>query len=371
MTLAAWLHDLDPFALRLGPGIGLRWYGLSYAAAFVLGWVILRWLGKRGATRIPPSLAGDAILSIVVGVVVGGRLGYVFFYDPSLLTAFSAEPPFWGVLALHRGGMASHGGMIGVILAAFVIARRVNSEAGRVDVGVRGAGDGGHGVGRVPVLHVLDTLALLAPTGLLLGRIANFINGELLGRIVAMPGLPSPWWAVKFPNEVLTEHDPGRLMDPQAAADRLDALDRVVGVTGPSFEVAYERMLERLRHPQSAADRTLGEQIGPLISARHPSQLYQAVAEGVVLGAVLWLMARRARRPGTIGAWFLIVYGVLRVATEHWRLPDGHLAVKTIAGLSRGQWLSVVMVVAGAAALAIIRRRNAPAMGGWARHGAS
>ncbi|MFN0131995.1 MAG: prolipoprotein diacylglyceryl transferase [Phycisphaerales bacterium] len=364
----AWLHDLDSFALRIAPGIGIRWYGLSYAVAFLLGWLILRWLGKRGATRIPPHLAGDAIMSIVLGVVLGGRLGYILFYDPALLTSFSDSPPFWGALAIHKGGMASHGGILGVIVAAFFIARRLNrATLAEPDSTTTSPPSSPNAAPRVPVLHILDTLALLTPTGLFLGRIANFINGELLGRIVAMPGRPAPWWAVKFPNEVLTEHDPGRLMEPQAAADRLDALDRIAGTTGPNFGLAYERVLDRLRHPLSAADRALADQLAPLISARHASQLYQAFAEGIVVGAILWLLARRARRPGTIGAAFVLSYGILRILTEHWRLPDGHLITKTILGLTRGQWLSVPLILVGVVALFLIHRRNDPPIGGWAR----
>src|SRR5437870_1586985 len=102
--LAAWLHNLSPFALRLWDDFGLRWYGLSYAAGFLVAWLLLRFLCRRGAAPFPAERAGDVILYGVVGVVVGGRLGYVLFYDPSLLWDFGHTPPWWGLLAINRGG---------------------------------------------------------------------------------------------------------------------------------------------------------------------------------------------------------------------------------------------------------------------------
>jgi phosphatidylglycerol:prolipoprotein diacylglycerol transferase len=207
---------------------------------------------------------------------------------------------------------------------------------------------------------VLDVMCLLAPFGLLLGRIANFVNGELLGRIVAAPGEPAPWWAVKFPQERL-EGDAPALTAEQA--QRLADLARPFMRPGDTFEAGYRRLLERVQDGAPG----LAEQLSPLISARHPSQLYQAVAEGVVVGAVVWVIARRPRRPGVVGCWFLITYGVLRVATEVWRLPDAHLVHGRVLGLSRGQWLSAMMVVFGAVALSVLLRRGGAKVGGWGR----
>src|SRR3954467_9215133 len=167
-TLAAWVHDLSPFVLKFSDDFGIRWYGLSYAASFLIAWLLLRWLASRGATSIPRERAGDVILMGVAGVVIGGRLGYVFFYQPALLWTFSHTPPWWGVLAINQGGMASHGGMIGVITAAWLVSRGFKTPDGQR-------------VGRTSMLAVLDTFALLTPSGLLLGRLANFVNGELLG----------------------------------------------------------------------------------------------------------------------------------------------------------------------------------------------
>src|SRR5947207_12128457 len=121
-TLAAWLHDISPFLLRFTPTFGLRWYGLAYATGFLIAWWWLRWMSKRGVTPLSPQRVSDAMLLLVLGVVVGGRLGYVLFYSHDLLWYFTSSFPWWGVLQLQKGGMASHGGMIGVIMASLFIA---------------------------------------------------------------------------------------------------------------------------------------------------------------------------------------------------------------------------------------------------------
>lgn len=347
MALAAWLHDLSPFLVRFGGGFGIRWYGVSYALGFVAGWLMLRWLSLRKATLLPADRVGDVILYAVVGVVAGGRLGYALFYKPSLFWTFSDSAPWWNLLAVNQGGMSSHGGIIGVILAASFIARGRRSADGPT-------------IGRVPMLHVLDMLTMIAPTGLLFGRLANFVNGELLGKIVALPGRPAPWWAVKFPQEYLEGMAPP-LMEEQDS--RLAALVAPLQRAGETFDDGMRRIIDRVQR----GDNALAAQLEPLVSARHPSQLYQAAAEGIVVGLVLWWVARRPRLPGVVGCWFLISYGALRVITEVWRLPDSHLLVKRPLGLSRGQWLSVLMVVAGMAALAILKRRGGQPIGGWAR----
>jgi phosphatidylglycerol---prolipoprotein diacylglyceryl transferase len=343
LSLAAWFHDLSPFAIRFTETFGIRWYGLSYALGFLIGWLVLRWLAKVGFTPIPRARIGDVILIWVVGVIVGGRLGYVLVYQPALLWKFEPGFPWWQVLALNQGGMASHGGVLGVIIASFLVARGFRDEQG-----VRR--------GRVPVRHVLDLSALAVPFGLLLGRLANFVNGELLGAVVARPGDPAPRWAVRFPQEVL-EHP----VQTEAQLDAIRRIAQTVGSPGRSFDANYRLVLDRIQR----GDQALVQQLEPLISARHPSQLYQALAEGVIVGIVLWLIARRPRLPGVIGAWFFISYGILRVITEIWRLPDSHLAVQRIMGLSRGQWLSVAMVVAGVTALVVVKRIGGERMGGW------
>ncbi|HEX8875146.1 MAG TPA: prolipoprotein diacylglyceryl transferase [Phycisphaerales bacterium] len=360
LTLGAWLHNLSPFALEISEGFGLRWYGLSYAAGFVVAYLLMRTLAGRGLIQIPKDRVADAMTLLILGVILGGRLGYCIFYEPALLTGFSRSFPFWTFFALNRGGMASHGGMVGVIIACVIIARGFRDDRGEA-------------VGRTSVLHVMDVMALCATPGLFFGRIANFVNGELLGKIVAMPGESAPSWSVRFPQELFSAsmekggHRPPLSVDQALAFQRLLDANRGTSMTD---EQAYQRVLDLLQKGPAETSRRIAEQLAPLLSARHPSQLYQAFAEGIVLGVALLAIWRVPRAPGVIASWFLIIYGVLRVVTEFWRLPDAQLAVQRIAGLSRGQWLSVLMVVAGVALLrfSLVRVKRVPALlGGWGR----
>ncbi len=342
LTLAAWLHDWSPFAIRLTETFGVRWYGLSYVAGFIAAWMILRALAARNFILVKHETVGDLIFAVVLGTLLGGRLGYCLVYRPELFIDFRTTFPFWGALALTEGGMASHGGMIGITVACLWFARK-------------------H---RIPGLHVMDGLALVAPIGIFLGRLANFVNGELLGKIVAMPGEPAPWWAVKFPQELLESHAPA-LTDDQSL--RLTELAARVAHEGDDQWAAIHRLIDAVQ----AGNREIIADLAPLISARHPSQLYQAWAEGIIVGLVLWLLFARPRKPGVITAAFFITYGMGRIATEFIRLPDAHLAVQRFAGLSRGQWLSALMVLIGIALWGwILRRSRHTPIGGWAIRGA-
>lgn len=348
----AWFHSIDPFVWQISGNFGIRWYGIAYLLGFVAGFALLYWLAKRGSVRTPKSRTLDVILILVFGVVLGGRLGFAIVYEPELFTTFTRDFPFWGLLKIHKGGMASHGGMVGVAVAAWVISRGFPDERtpeGRIER-----------IGRCPVLHVFDIAAFIAPPGLMLGRLANFVNGELLGKIVAMPGERGPWWSVQYPQELGTKQAP-ELTEAQKAA--LEQAVNEVRTQGQTFSEALDvLLLKAARH-----DPHVIEQLRPLVSARHPSQLYQAFAEGVVVFAVLFLVWLRPRKPGVISAWFLIVYGIGRILTELWRLPDAQFAMQRIAGLSRGQWLSVAMVVIGCGLLAWVSRRPDERIGGILR----
>ncbi|MCW5776370.1 MAG: prolipoprotein diacylglyceryl transferase [Phycisphaeraceae bacterium] len=338
------LHTLDPYVFEFAPGWGVRWYGLSYVAGFVVGWRLLRWLARRGLAMVPADRVADAMLWIVGGVLVGGRLGYVLFYKPEYLWTIDAGFPWWAVLAINRGGMASHGGMIGVILAAWRISRGWRDDDGSIR-------------GRCPPLHVMDLMALIAPAGLLFGRVANFINGELPGRVVATPGEPAPWWSVKFPQEIVGGHESFRTPEQEEAVDAI--VSRYM-LPGEDFGSGFERMMRALRRGGEESDR-LAAELTPLISARAPSQLLQALCEGVIVGALIWTIGvamARLRSPGVVGAWFLVSYGVLRIATEFVRLPDADLAVQRVLGLSRGQWLSAAMIAPGVVVLLSVRLRG-------------
>ncbi|MEM9064262.1 MAG: prolipoprotein diacylglyceryl transferase [Planctomycetota bacterium] len=340
-----WLHDLSPWIIELN-GFGLRWYGLSYVAGFVAAWLILKQLGKRGLVSIPPQHASDAVIAMAVGAVVGGRLGYAVFYQPSLLWTFEASFPFWHMLRLDRGGMASHGGIIGLVASAWMISRGYKDEAGNRE----------H---RAPLLHVLDVLPLVATPGVFFGRIANFINGELLGKIVANPGEPAPWWSVRFPQEHLTGHAP-ELTPAQEAELIVLVTDAAPEAT--VFEEGYARVLGLVQK----GSPEFAERLEPLVSARHPSQLYQAFAEALVCGGLCWILARKRVTTGVLTGVFLMSYGLLRIATEFVRLPDSHFDIARPLGLSRGQWLSVAMIGAGIGVLIFAKlRKDSRRYFGW------
>ncbi|MFA5688808.1 MAG: prolipoprotein diacylglyceryl transferase [Kiritimatiellales bacterium] len=162
-----WVHNLDPVIFHIWGPMALRWYGLAYLLGFIGGWLILRHLSKRGEFAVPEKEIGSFIVSIAIfGVFLGGRLGYVLLYA---LDELLADPLF--LLRVWEGGMASHGGMLGVLLVALWYAKKY----------------------RAPFLNITDGLAFAAPIGLFFGRIANFINGELWGRPATVP------WAVIFP----------------------------------------------------------------------------------------------------------------------------------------------------------------------------
>ena len=333
-TLAqdAWLHDLDPVLLPISGALAVRWYGLAYVGGCVVAWLLVKWLAKRGHAQIRVEFVGDFILAAVIGVLVGGRLGYALLYAPHLFIEFSSSLPFWALVDITNGGMASHGGMVGLLVASAWVARREKTKT----------------------LHVLDTLALVGTPGIFLGRVANFVNGELLGKIVAQPGERGPWWSVRFPQELLD-----RPTDEQRAW--VDAVVPV-GDDQRAYAAACQSIIEQVQ----AGSVEVQQAVGPILHARHPSQLYQALAEGLLIFVVLWAVARSPRKPGVISAWFLIVYGVGRIATEFIRLPDAGLG--RVLGLSRGQLLSAVMVLIGVGLLVYATRVSSlERVGGWAQ----
>jgi phosphatidylglycerol:prolipoprotein diacylglycerol transferase len=372
MLLGAFFHSFNPYLVQFGPSLGVAYYGLSYVLGFLLAWVSMWWLARRGLILIPSYRVPDAILMLVLGTLLGGRLGYALVYDPALFINFRADAPFWDLLAINRGGMASHGGMVGVTLACWRISR-----------GWTDPDDPSRRVGVAPMLHVMDVVALVSPLGLFFGRCANFINGELLGRVYSGAGETAPWWTVRFPQELrgwrllpdASARAPGAAdlvrdaasHTPALSSAQLDALWRLVNgapvnTTGLTDAGAFRAKLDFVL----AHAARYQQELTPLLTARHASQLYQALAEGVVLLLGVALIWARARKPGVVAAWWLIIYGVLRVVTEFWRLPDPQFVTTgRILGLSRGQWLSVGMVAIGVALLVWTARRAVPKLGGW------
>jgi phosphatidylglycerol:prolipoprotein diacylglycerol transferase len=298
------LHDFNSVAISLSPDLQIRWYGLAYLAGFLIGWLGLRWMARTQRSLVAERSVGDLIVYAVVGIMVGGRLGYALFYQPTLLWTFSPSFPWWELLAINRGGMASHGGMIGLFVAMALFSRRQ----------------------RLPVLHVLDLVGLLATPGLFLGRMANLINGELWGKALSAKTQHNPpWWSLKYPDEVFL-----------GTIDLSKVAPHVVGDgTLPEMTAAALRR----------GDPKVVEMIVPQLTAFWPSQFIQAIAEGPVLLVLLVTVWWVPRRPGLIGGVFLMAYGVLRIGTEVVRQPDE--GVELILGLQRGQLLSVGMIATG------------------------
>lgn len=331
---------------QLVSNFGIRWYGLAYLTGFVVGYLIIRGLCSRGRLLISHERVGDFVFAVALGTIVGGRLGYCVFYSPELLIDFSSRPPFWGVLAVHNGGMASHGGIIGIVFACYLFARKNN----------------------IPTAHLCDLTTLGGTVGVFFGRIANFINCELVGR----PASEGVRWAVKFPQDIFSwpAHDPNLLV----------SLGEVVKGFGLS-PVAWGNLLASLGHDQTAPGRIEGilmrivsevqngneavsSALKPLLTARHPSQLYEALLEGLFLFVVINLIWLRPRKPGMITGAFLSLYSVVRIIGEQFRMPDPQIGFE-IFGLTRGQILSVVLFVFGLAVFLISNRLDRKAVGGW------
>lgn len=308
LFLAYYLHDLSPQVVRLFGGFAIHWYGLAYVLGFYLTYLVMRFLARRGLSELKPDQTADFITLVAFfGVVLGGRLGYMLFYN---FNEFIREP--WIFFLLHKGGMASHGGIAGVVLFTLWYARK-------------------H---RLSWTGLGDTLVCGAPLGVFLGRIANFINGELFGRVTTVP------WAVKFPTEL---HHKDYLVQGGKPVDVPEQLQ-----SSPEIIEWFERTgggraeLEALLHP------------------RHPSQIYEALGEGLFITIIL--LAIRLKFPrlphGVLTALFFLLYAVARISLENLRQPDD--GASPIWGLTKGQFLTVFMVFIGLAFLvyALVARRR-------------
>jgi len=331
-TLAqSMVHTLDPVVVDFGGGFAVRWYGLAYLTGFVVAWALVHWLARRKLVPIAPAAVADFMTACVVGVVVGGRLGHVVFYDPHLLWTFHDSFPFWGVLELNRGGMSSHGGMIGTFVAMLWFSRQQ----------------------RASLLACCDVVCFAAPAGLMFGRLANWVNGELWGRVLpdAMQASP-PWWSVKYPEEVIKE------------------AQRALKASGgnPVAEQAL-RHAEQLYVACYQGDAAAAQQVAQMVPARYPSQFLQAITDGPMLMAVVVLVWLRPRKPGTVLASFFVAYGVLRLGTEQVREPDE--GVFMVGSATLPMLLSGAMVVVGIVALWWFQRLDGERVGGLLRAGSA
>ena len=293
--LAYYVHDLNPLIFRLWDNVGPRWYGLAYVLAFVCSYLLFRVLAKRGYADLPVAKVGDFITGAALfGVIVGGRLGYVFFYKPEMFRAPMS------ILRVWEGGMSSHGGMLGLLAFTFYYAWR-------------------H---KISWTNLGDNLVVTAPIGLFFGRCANFINGELYGRATNVS------WAMQFPKE-LTENI-GEAERAISACRRID----------PTL-TSSDAIVAAVRHEPLVKETLRG-----ILTPRHPSQLYEAFVEGIALFAILWLVRTRMRQPnGVLTGLFFIFYAIFRIVVENFREPDATL----IGGFTRGQFFSFFLIAIGLA----------------------
>ena len=252
-------QHLDPVAFAIGP-FAVRWYGIAYVLGFICAALLIVRLSRRWKVRVDSDSLATIMLCVVVGIILGGRLGYVLFYGDGYYFQHPED-----ILAFSKGGMSFHGGLIGALLSGIVAARLTH----------------------IPYLTLADMGCIVAPVGLFFGRCANFVNGELWGAVTDAP------WGVVF-----------------------------------------------------------GGAAGTL--PRHPSQLYEALLEGVLLFIVLFALSRKTppRPQGTFLGTFLVLYGCFRFAIEFVREPDAQLGYLWGGWLTMGQVLSVPLILIGVAVLA-------------------
>ncbi|MGI5845955.1 MAG: prolipoprotein diacylglyceryl transferase [Alphaproteobacteria bacterium] len=260
------VEPFSPIAFSIGP-IAIRWYALAYVVAFILGFWMLKKLNKSTGHEISSKSSDDLFTALVLGVIIGGRLGYVLFYNLPFFISHPLE-----IFAIWHGGMSFHGGLIGVIVATFLFARK----------------------NKIKTFSILDKLAVVAPIGLFFGRIANFINMEVMGRITNKP------WGIVFAGS-------------------------------------------------------------PDMMPRHPSPLYEAALEGLLLFIImlfLWRWTKLKNKTGALSGIFAVLYGVFRIFVEQFRQPDAQLGFLIGDWLTMGMLLSAVMIIAGVIVFAVAIKKK-------------
>ena len=307
-TLSTYIHHLDPILLEIpGTPLALRWYGLAYVAGFVLGYYVLLQLSKRKMYCVEPEKLGDFITAVCIfGVLMGGRLGEFFFYwlPREGWSGFCADP-LW-VLRVWEGGMASHGGILAVLFVGLWHARKHSLS--------------------IPAL--VDGLAIVAPIGICFGRIANFINGELYGRITTTD---NPI-AMKFPMELAT-------LPPEQQIAAVQAMEQAAGAPLPRTGF-YDAMLQLCRE-NDAVREALGQYLNP----RYPSQLFEAAGEGLIIFLVLISLRLKWKNApaGIFSALFCFLYAAARISSECFKEPDADVW----HGITQGQYLSFIVILLG------------------------
>ncbi len=327
-VLATYVHDLDPVIFSISEKIKLRWYGLSYVMGFMAAYYILLRLARRNLWNVAEEKVGDVVTyTAIFGVFLGGRIGYVLFYMiPRDGIGPILENPLT-IIAVWDGGMASHGGILGIMIFTLFYAWKNK-------ISWPGLGDG---------------IAIVAPLGVFFGRVANFINGELYGTITD----EKKWWAVKFPKS-LYEGDQEGL---QAALRQAAVADpeRVGPILAPYGQLNGDftlprRVFEHEIEPIARENPEVLKALADHTPARHPSQLYEGILEGLLVFLVLY--AIRVKFPqlwhGVISGVFFILYAIFRIGVENVRQPDA----EQIMGMTKGQFYSYFMILIGIGFLA-------------------
>lgn len=285
-----YLHQIDPIALSIGP-LQIHWYGIMYLLGFGAAWFLGR--SRTLAGRLPGvDMNGfsDLLFYAMLGVVIGGRVGYMLFYGFSELVAHPLS-----LFKVWEGGMSFHGGLLGVLVAVLWWSRK----------------------SRLPFFDVVDFVAPLVPLGLGFGRLGNFVGGELWGKFT------EAGWGVIFPHAPLSDI--------------------------PAGQPAMEQLMTSAQIQQQYAAGLLDRY------ARHPSQLYEAFLEGLVMFVVLWTFSMKPRRRYAVSGLFALMYGIFRFSVEFVRMPDNDLYVAW-GWLTRGQILSLPLVALGLFLLWLSRR---------------
>lgn len=335
----AWVHTFDPFAIELPfmPGGGIRWYGLSYLAGFLVGFLLLRRVTRHGRSPLAPEHVGDMIVTVAIGIVLGGRLGYCAFYNPHLLTEWTGDQfPWWGVLKINQGGMASHGGILGGIAGCYFFAWKR----------------------KLPFPYLLDLMAFGGPLGLFIGRMANFVNGELYGRPVN-PGDPLAFTAMKFPQEIRDDWTPNQLQ--QLVVDAQGQ-----GLAYPNLTQLIDGVIVRVQQGDPYWVSYMQEHL----TARYPSQLFAGLTEGIIVFAVLAILYRYPVKRGLIGGAFCITYALMRIVNEFFRMPDAQFIKDgQLPAITQGQLLSFGLLALGIVTVVLALRGKNEKLGGWLSDG--
>ena len=336
--MVQWLyyHQLDPFLIQFTENFGIRWYSLAYICGIVSAYFLAFYFVRRGRLYVPEMKIIDIVTYGAIGAVVGGRLGYGLFYSPSLFVEVDSSFPFLGIIKIHHGGMSSHGGILGLIVSQWLYGR----------------------YHKISFYSLMDLAALGGSVGLFFGRISNFINGELFGRVVQKKAL----LGVKFPSELFlwveraAEYQ-SELLSLKRVLPAFSNLSNLqiqiptsyvweewvrMAVENPSYKGRLSYICNLIINMSREINvRVVLESI---LSIRHPSQFYQAFFGGLIpflLVCFIWLKPRKA---GVISLVWIISYLLGRIFTEFFRMPDAEVGYQFLS-LTRGQWLSFMVLV--------------------------